>query len=91
MGRYVRLSREVRFSGGLEPSSGATGNSLAGNPLGSGLEPLLALTVEAAGRLGEIRWYGPRMAGLGGRRVAREKTWFCRGGGAKRMESRFRA
>lgn len=51
MGPYVRLSREVRFSGGLEPSSGATGNSFAGNPLGSGLEPLLTLTVEAAGEI----------------------------------------
>ncbi len=59
--------------------------------LGAAPRAAIPLTVEAAGRLGEIRWYGPRMAGLGGRRVAREKTWFCRGGGAKRMESRFRA
>jgi 6-pyruvoyltetrahydropterin/6-carboxytetrahydropterin synthase len=51
MGRYVRLSREVRFSGGIDPSAGVGGNSFAGNPLSDEPVPQWTLTVELAGEI----------------------------------------
>ncbi len=47
--------------------------------LGAAPRAPVSLTVEAAGHLGEIRWYGPRVSGSRGRRVTREQTCSCRG------------